>query len=67
MSKHLTPQQWAEQFSEAWRALCEGRAAVMPIDLRRKDPRTNLPDRTEGSKLWLRLDQKQRKRKGMQP
>lgn len=27
----MTPNEWARQYPEAWKALCEGRAAVMPI------------------------------------
>lgn len=68
MSRHLTPDAWAKQFSEAWRALCEGRAAVMPIDLRNKDPRTNQPVQTESRNLAFRYDTKpKRKARGCVP
>lgn len=65
MTRHLTPDAWAKLFPESARALCEGRAAVMPIDLRHKDPRTNQPVQTDSRNLAFRLDYK-RKRKGMQ-
>jgi len=68
MSKHPTPAEWAAQYREAWRAICEGRAAVMPIDLRNKDPRTNQPVQTESRNLAFRLDSKpKRKQKGCVP
>lgn len=68
MSKHLTPDAWAAEFSEAWRALCEGRAAVMPIDMRHKDTRTNQPVQTESRNLALRYDAKpKRKARGYTP
>lgn len=68
MAQRLTPDQWAERFSEAWRALCEGRAAVMPLDLRRKDPMTNQPVQTESRNLAFRLDARpKRKTKGYIP
>lgn len=68
MTKRLPPPaEWAEQYSEAWRALCEGRAAVMPIDRKRKCPRTGQPVKTE-SNLAFRLDvQPKRKPKGYAP
>jgi len=66
MTKHLTISEWGKLFPEAAKALCEKRAAVMPIDLQHKDPRTNQPVQTESRNLVFRLDYK-RKRKGMQP
>lgn len=64
MTKRLTIIEWSKLFPEAAKALCEKRAAVMPIDLRCKDPRTNLPVQTESHNLVFRLDDK-RKRKGL--
>lgn len=66
MTKRLTITEWSKLFPEAAKALCEQRAAVMPIDLQHKDPRTNQPVQAESRNLAFRLDCKH-KRKGMQP
>jgi len=68
MSKHPTPAEWAAQYREAWRALCEGKAAVMPIDVRNRSPRTNLPVQTTSRNLAFRLDDRpRRKARGYTP
>jgi hypothetical protein len=59
MSKKPTPQQWAKLFPEAWKALCNNRAAVMPIDL--KIEFNEKPSLTTSRNLAFRLDQKPRR------
>jgi len=65
MSKHLTITEWGKLFPEAAKALCENRAAAMPIDVRNRSPRTNLPVQTTSRNLAFRLDDRpKRKAKG---
>jgi len=57
MSKHLTPEQWAKLYPAAWRALCEQRAAVMPIDPKVKNY-DQRPTQVISRSLVFRLDAK---------
>jgi len=56
MTKRITPAQWAKLYPDAWKALCERRAAVMPIE-----PSAQFNDKphlTTSRNLVFRLDQK---------
>lgn len=56
MSKHPTPAEWAAQYREAWRAICEGRAAVMPLNVDIIKYGVNEPFRRADSETILRVD-----------
>ncbi len=57
MSKKRTPEQWAKEFPEAWKALCENKAAVMPIELKTRSYDCR-PTQVTSRSLVFRLDRK---------